>query len=421
MKRISKKKMTMTGNVALDVFIGLVFIFLLYSLLATVVMEIVATNLGLRARNLKLSIYRMLSNQSQKLDYLKKERIFWFWKNNAKSHRAKVSFSKTNISLAEALYDSPLIRKQASSSWFSKPSAISPDLFVRSLISILDEGTSDTANNIQNFLTSPSNRAQMGEETSELLNIFYRESQGDIDRFKERIKEWYLEQEQRSIGWYKKRIQIWLFLIGMGIAIGFNVNALYIANYLSQNNEARRQLVEMASTYQKENTNLQNTEGLKAKELEVLFNETRKQAAEASSILGLSHDLPVCIRVEKRNYAASDFEKNKASIYSYRQKPDGNYIVYTQPNELPFINVGKYILESNGKMCITESGQFIFDKRRYRLYYQIPGWILTAFALSLGAPFWFDLLNKLMQLRGSVSQKNPKALQPKSNNEPIEG
>jgi len=33
----------------------------------------------------------------------------------------------------------------------------------------------------------------------------------------------------------------------------------------------------------------------------------------------------------------------------------------------------------------------------------LMGWIITALALSLGAPFWFDLLNKLMKLRGSVA------------------
>jgi hypothetical protein len=31
------------------------------------------------------------------------------------------------------------------------------------------------------------------------------------------------------------------------------------------------------------------------------------------------------------------------------------------------------------------------------------GWTITAIALSMGAPFWFDLLNKLMKLRGSVA------------------
>lgn len=31
------------------------------------------------------------------------------------------------------------------------------------------------------------------------------------------------------------------------------------------------------------------------------------------------------------------------------------------------------------------------------------GWILTAFALSLGAPFWFDLLSKLVSIKGAGS------------------
>ena len=29
------------------------------------------------------------------------------------------------------------------------------------------------------------------------------------------------------------------------------------------------------------------------------------------------------------------------------------------------------------------------------------GWIITAFAMMLGAPFWFDLLSKLISLRGT--------------------
>jgi hypothetical protein len=32
----------------------------------------------------------------------------------------------------------------------------------------------------------------------------------------------------------------------------------------------------------------------------------------------------------------------------------------------------------------------------------LPGWLLTALAVSLGAPFWFDLLNKFMVVRSTV-------------------
>jgi hypothetical protein len=32
---------------------------------------------------------------------------------------------------------------------------------------------------------------------------------------------------------------------------------------------------------------------------------------------------------------------------------------------------------------------------------KILGWLLTAGALSLGAPFWFDVLSKFINIRGS--------------------
>jgi hypothetical protein len=49
----------------------------------------------------------------------------------------------------------------------------------------------------------------------------------------------------------------------------------------------------------------------------------------------------------------------------------------------------------------------------------LPGWLITALAVSLGAPFWFDLLNKFINIRGAGKapeerQKEPKAVpQPK--------
>ena len=31
----------------------------------------------------------------------------------------------------------------------------------------------------------------------------------------------------------------------------------------------------------------------------------------------------------------------------------------------------------------------------------LVGWLISALAISIGAPFWFDLLNKVMKLRSS--------------------
>ena len=42
-------------------------------------------------------------------------------------------------------------------------------------------------------------------------------------------------------------------------------------------------------------------------------------------------------------------------------------------------------------------------------YMRILGWLITGFAISLGAPFWFDLLNRMMVIRSTVKphEKSP--------------
>jgi hypothetical protein len=50
-----------------------------------------------------------------------------------------------------------------------------------------------------------------------------------------------------------------------------------------------------------------------------------------------------------------------------------------------------------------------------QLYWHWLGWLLTALAISLGAPFWFDMLNKLIVVRSTVKPKE------KSQDEPSKG
>ncbi|MGZ8538832.1 MAG: hypothetical protein ACXWV9_11240, partial [Flavisolibacter sp.] len=56
----------MFNNIALDVCIGLVFIFLLYSLLATIILELIAHILDLRARMLTKALRNMLEDRDEK-------------------------------------------------------------------------------------------------------------------------------------------------------------------------------------------------------------------------------------------------------------------------------------------------------------------------------------------------------------------
>ena len=44
---------------------------------------------------------------------------------------------------------------------------------------------------------------------------------------------------------------------------------------------------------------------------------------------------------------------------------------------------------------------------------KIAGVLLTAFAASLGAPFWFDTLNRLMAVRGTGKSPEEQPKEPK--------
>jgi hypothetical protein len=41
----------------------------------------------------------------------------------------------------------------------------------------------------------------------------------------------------------------------------------------------------------------------------------------------------------------------------------------------------------------------------WQFRFHVFGWLLTALAISLGAPFWFDMLNKFIVVRSTVKPK----------------
>ena len=47
-----------------------------------------------------------------------------------------------------------------------------------------------------------------------------------------------------------------------------------------------------------------------------------------------------------------------------------------------------------------------------QIYWHWLGWLVTALAVSLGAPFWFDLLNKFIVVRSTVKPKEKSPEEP---------
>lgn len=85
------------------------------------------------------------------------------------------------------------------------------------------------------------------------------------------------------------------------------------------------------------------------------------------------------------NALKPDFEKNKSQLESLGL-PIG------RPNGIEFVS--------------PRNPNFNWWRH---VFYPLFGWLLTAGAISLGAPFWFDLLNKFMVIRATVKphEKSP--------------
>src|SRR5437868_8962749 len=122
----------MFNNIALDVVLGLIFIFLLYSLLATIVQELIAHIFDLRARMLVKALRNMLEDRKE---------------NNGNRVSRLLSHVSDNIdhvncplpgnTLSRAFYKHPSIKYLAQISFRSKPSYISSSNFSATLIRIL--------------------------------------------------------------------------------------------------------------------------------------------------------------------------------------------------------------------------------------------------------------------------------------------
>ncbi len=351
----------MFDSVALNVVIGLVFIFLLYSLLATVISELIATALGLRARNLKEAIDRMLNDEKETGPI----RRLWDSLKFMKNPENKV---------VNSFYSHPGIKYLGSSGLFRIPSFFKADTFSKTVISLFFGDTpqeQDKKHIEARFkeiieLSKSVNRDDriLDPETAEYLRGLWLEAKGDVDLFRLEIENWFNRTMEHTAEWYKRKIRAVLLVLGFCLAWFFNADTFVIVKKLSTDRVAREQLVSMANSYIQSNplavdTSLVNQdpsfEAIKARmdSLLIIKQDLQNDIADAGSILGTG-----CW-------------------------PMGPGYTYGQKLAYMFSLLWKHFF----------------------------GYLITAIAISLGAPFWFDLLNKMMALRTTrkmeAAEQNP--------------
>jgi len=226
------------------------------------------------------------------------------------------------------------------------------------------------------------------KKLKQTLTALVNESHQDVVKLKTNIETWFNNSMQRVSGWYKRKTQAVHVLLAVMVTMVINVDSVLVVNALSQNQALRDSVVAEAQAFAKQEPKPQAQPAPPKEETPVPAAEATSSPTPAQSISDIERlqgklsmlDLPVgWIKPGQSSYDP----KNP----SYRNWPG---------------------LRLHGR-TFGQLTEIWWDTSRFH----VLGWLLTAFAISLGAPFWFDMLNKVINIRssGKAPDDQPKAPQ----------
>jgi hypothetical protein len=300
----------MINNVALDIGIGLVLMFLMLSLMGTVINEFISTAVDLRAKTLKDALSKLLDDPT----------------------------------LHDAFFNHGLIDgpKQVLG---KDPSYLSGQTFALAVI-----GAIDSNNPAPSFKQAEDAIKEIKTDSNikDALLAQLKKADGDIEKLRDGIATYFDASMDRLTGLYKKYLRQITFAVGIAIVVVLNADAINVGTALWTDQSLRAQIVETARTVaESEKANAANAGGDYANRLKKLDQNIRP--------------LPI-------GWSASEI---KSEIWSW-------------------------------PALIAKFGFWpvLFHGLWWTLV-KIVGLGITVFAISLGAPFWFDMLSKLMNVRGA--------------------
>jgi hypothetical protein len=304
----------MFGSQVLDVVIGLVFIYLLLSIICTAANEMIASLFSLRGRTLAKGIANLLAD-------------------------------KQVSGLAQLLYDHPLVQSLYRGT--RKPSFIPSHTFAQAFLDGIAPGQ-DNAQATMSGIRTAINGLPDDSELRRILLIFLRQSGDDFTKFQNSIETWFDNSMTRVSGWYKRQSQVIVLFLAVLITVATNADTLQIVSDLSVNPALRATI-----------------------------------ASQALEFVG-----------QQGNDAIQPPKKVEPSSPSSSSK-NGD----AAPVQQLSATAGDNALQSLKQTGIHFGWETLPDKWEWAN--KVIGLLLTTLAISLGAPFWFDILDKVIKIRSS--------------------
>jgi hypothetical protein len=277
--------------------------------------------------------------------------------------------------LAAQFYDHPLIRSLSGPR--RGPSYIPARTFARALLDIVSS------------TKWPPARGDAKSALDRTLALLWEESGGDADRFRQLVETWFNDAMERVAGWYKRRTQVFLVIWAAVLTVGTNADTLVIARALWRDTALRQAVVASAERYLAE----------EARPTAPPAGAAPIPAGDGAPIPPLPPDQQAEVDFE---LASTRYDAAMADLAEL-QLPigwdDPAAMPESQDPDLPRLRLVRDDATDDWPGPIWAPGG---TERWVRALDQhLLGWILTILAISLGAPFWFDTLNRIIAIRSA--------------------
>jgi hypothetical protein len=321
------------GSTILEVIIGVLFVYLLLSVLCSAIGEYLESKWNNRAKLLKKGIELLLNDSAA---------------------------GSSSPDLAAQLYAHGLIRPLYRDAT-TLPSYIPSRTFALALWNMATGGTNAGVTMNLGEIRETIAKLPQKELRTALLTLI-DEAKGDLDRARVNIEQWYESAMDRVSGWYKRRTGYIMLALGIVVSAAINADTITVATALARDSALRTAVANAAE------------ERLAAGAPQ----QPQKPAGDAGTADPTAREAAAAQALD-RAYADVNALGLPIGWQGWAASPD-------DPRRAPATFMG-WVLKALGLL-------------------------LTGFAVSQGAPFWFDLLNKVMVVRSTVKPKEKSAEQP---------
>ncbi len=342
----------MSVSSALDVAIGLAFLFFLFSLVISRINEFVATALNLRHKGLENALRAMLDDHSPAAGEAAAGPVVSADKVLNHALVKPIQQAIQGRFLSSALGKLGLGRTKISYLPSRTFSAAVFDLLAPADPAGPADPAHPGATAAKRAATDPMAKAKAAVEgmsehnpARQPLLRMMTDAEGDRDKFRGSLEHWYDDTMDRVSGWYKRYVQRIILVITIMLVACLNVDTINIAQVLWRLPTERAAVAAAAA----------------------------KQAGSGSAASQNADEVV-------RSISALRLPLGWTPPHVTSVSPAGatTVVVSTDPQHLP-LGAGSWLIK-------------------------LLGLLITVLALSLGAPFWFDALTKL----GSLRQAGPK-------------